>query len=190
VVTKPSPTDVAVGQKITAAGWNRGVQDAYEFWDLTRPVCYLSQSVGQAIATGTATFTPVTFTNEVIDRDGQHDNAVNTSRIVIGKTLGWYEVSGAVSWATGTSGGVNDTRRAGVLFNGAVGPLTEGGQISIPYTTGTALCTVVVPPILVLATAATDYVELGAAHTAGVSQSTLVSGGFRSSFRAVYIGSA
>lgn len=190
MATKPSPVTVAVGQKITAAGWNDGVAGAWEFLDSTRPVFYAAQSVAQTIPTGTATFTPVTFTSEVIDRDGQHDTAVNPSRVNIGKTLGYYEVSGCVAYAGVASTTAGETRRAGIMTNGSAIPGSDGFQIILPVFTGTnGLISVIVPPLIVQATSASDYVELGAAHTNPGSVGTFVSGGYRSHLRVVYLGS-
>lgn len=190
MATKPSPSPVVVGQKITAAAWNAGVYDGYQFLDVNRPIFYAAQSVAQTIATGVVTFTPITFTSEVIDRDGQHSTSSNTSRVNIGNTLGWYECSGVVAFSAAASGSAGEQRRAGILLNGGTTPHADGTQMIVPYFTGTnSLVSVVVPPVIIQATSASDYVELGGAHTSAGSLGTLVSGGYRSHFRVVYLGS-
>lgn len=191
MATKPSIPAVVVGQKVSAAAWNAGVVGAWQFEDAQRPIFYAAQSVAQAVPTGFTTFTAITFASEIIDRDNQHSTTTNTSRVNIGNTLGWYEASGVVNFAAVASGGAGEQRRAGILLNGAAVPDTNmGSQIILPYFTGTnSLVSVVVPPIVLQATASTDYIELGCGHNNAATINTSVSGSYRSHFRVVYLGS-
>lgn len=157
--------------------------------DTTRHYCFAYQSVAQSIPTGTVTFTAITFTTDLVDTDAIHDTVTNNSQLIVGGILGYWEVSGCVSYAAAASGAVGETRRAGIMFNGTGSPTTQGAQVILPFVTTTSgLTSIVVPPILVQTTASTDYVELGAAHNNSGSINTTVSGGFRSHIRAVYLG--
>lgn len=157
--------------------------------DTARHFVFATQSTAQTIATGTANFTEITMDAEVVDTDNMHDNVTNRARFVLGAgALGYWQVSGVVCWAAIASGAAGEGVRAGLGFNGALGPLT-GSQIILPYFTGTnSLVSVVIPPIVIQITAVTDYVTLLGAHTNAASRNTLVSGGYRSSFTAVWLG--
>jgi hypothetical protein len=116
--------------------------------DLTPRYCFAYQSVAQSIPTGVVTFTGITMTTDHVDTDSIHDTVSNTSRFVIGLKLGWWEISGCVAYAAVASGAVSETRRAGIVMNGAAGPVTQGGQVILPFTTATnGLTSIVVPPI-------------------------------------------
>jgi hypothetical protein len=157
--------------------------------DTTAHYCFAYQSVAQSIPTGVVTFTAITMGTDHVDTDNIHDPVTNSSRLVIGGILGWWEISGCVAYAAVASGSASETRRAGITFNGSAGPVTQGGQIILPFFTGTnGLTSIVVPPIEVQATLSTDYVELGAAHNNAGSINTTVSGGYRSHIRAKYLG--
>lgn len=157
--------------------------------DTARHYIFATQSTAQTIATGTANFTAITMDGEVVDTDNMHDNVTNRSRLVLGAgALGYWEVSGGVSWAGIASGSAAETVRAGLGLNGSLSPIT-GSQIIYPYFTGTnTFITAVLPPIVVQITAASDYVELLGAHTNAASRATAVSGGYRSHVRAVWLG--
>jgi len=145
------------------------------------PLFFGSQGTVQTIATGTTTFTPITLQDETLDTGNQHSTASLTSRVNIGTKLGWYEVSGSVAFGNASAvPATSDTRRAGILLNGATSPLPPT-QIIHPYPKADAgLVSVTIPPLLVQATASGDYIELGAAHNASGTISTVVSGGYRS----------
>ncbi len=180
MATKPTVSSATVGGKISAALWNASVKDAWDFLDLNKPVCLAYQTLTQSMATGT--LVSITMDSEVIDRDGQHSTSVNTSRITIGNTLGLYRVWGGVAFA----GGAGSLRRARLLMNGSVVP-PGGYQPASPV--GSGFSWAPLTPIIVAATAATDYVELQGFHDAGVSLSTLVNSSIQSFFAAEYIGS-
>lgn len=139
---------------------------------IDRPMCHIVQ---QTVQTGwtTNTLTPVTFgaSSEVIDTGTFHDTGSNTSRIVIGKKLGWWAVSG--SFCPAANGSATSMR--GVLGkNGSAiqGSFAGGPPFNIFWgiTTNT---------VLVEATAAADYVELfglviSASGTLGTSVNSYV----------------
>ena len=173
----------AVNEDITAADL-QSMSDAVT-WDFaTRPVFYASQAVVQSGWT-TATFTAITFTTEVIDRDGQHSTTVNTSRVVIGGTLGFYRVSGCFCAAQNSAATV---LRSAIFLNGAGYP---GGVSSMVPATGTSnTMAIATPTVIIQATAATDYVEvMGFVTAASGTLGTLSSGGFSSSLCVEWIGS-
>lgn len=179
MATKPSPAAAAVGGRITAGRWNSDLVAMWEFLDLKRPACYLVQSTPSP-AFSAGNFSGVGFDTEVVDRDEQHD-ANEVTRIRIGKTLGWYEVSGSIAWFTN---GTGQRRGARVALNG----VGVNGSEAFHTVTAAPLMTVI-PRVLVRASSPTDYVQLQAWHDATSSISTAVSGAFRSSFTAVYLGS-
>lgn len=181
MATKPTPSQLATGAKITATAIN-GIYDIWNWQDSIRPVCMLTQGVAQTTYAA-STLTDTVFDTELIDTDNQHDNVTNPARVTIGKTLGWYECSGIVTWSNGNGG---STRRCALTKNGTQ---VNGGQ-SIVYLNGatTSFSTAVLPPVLVQATLSTDYVTLQGWHEGSVAMSPVVSGSFRSHFRVVYLG--
>ncbi|GIF16542.1 hypothetical protein [Actinoplanes teichomyceticus] len=120
-----------------------------------RPVCYLVQQVAQTGWTSAATV-PITWSSgsEVIDTLGIHDETTNNSRLVIGKRLGWWLISGVYCPA---SNGQATYVRAMITKNGSVIPGAWGGQV---LTSATGYVGVTTGGHLVQATSATDYVEL------------------------------
>ena len=125
-------------------------------------LCHLVQQSAQTGWTSN-TLTAVTFGSgsEVIDTDSIHDEASNTSRLVIGKRLGWWEVSGVYAAASNSATSII---RAAMYKNGAVINGSFGGlQLS---STG-SFYTVSTPRLLVEATSDTDHVELYGHQTAG-----------------------
>jgi hypothetical protein len=183
MATKPTVPNVVVGQKVSAAAWNAGVTDAWQFEDAQRPVCMLVQNTVQATYAA-STLTDTVWDGEILDRDSQHDLVTNPARVTIGNTLGWYECSGLITWSNANGG---STRRCclaknGVQVNGAQSIVNLNGATS-------AFSTAVLPPFLVQATASTDYVTLQGWHEGSVAMSPVISGSYRSHFRVVYLGS-
>jgi hypothetical protein len=88
--------------------------------------CILQKTGAQALTGGVQT--SITFTSEIIDTDGFHDNSTNTSRITIpaGKG-GKYLVTGMVSFSGGTSNFV-EIWKNGAFQNIFVDKTTSGGQ--------------------------------------------------------------
>lgn len=178
MATKPVPTQWAAGSKLNAPQLNAGDYDVWNFIDRLKPLCVITQTVAQTGIAAT-TFVPVLFDSEIIDTDNQHSTTSNTSRVVIGNTLGWYRCSGAIAYAT--TGGA----RKGVelLQNG--GSAITGSQHFFPP--GTSFHSVELPVTFVQATLSTDYVEL-AAWSDVAATSLAVSGAFRSMFAVEYVG--
>lgn len=117
------------------------------------PMCVLVQQTAQSGWTAD-TLTGVTFGtgSTVVDHLSIHSESSNTSRLVIGKKLGWWEVSGIYCPLTNSSStrwratiGKNGTAINGTFVGNAPGSSQfEGLKTSFP----------------VLATLSTDYVEL------------------------------
>lgn len=122
---------------------------------LSVPMVHLVQQTAQTGWTS-ATSTPVTFGagSEVVDSAGMHDTSSNTSRIVIGGRLGWWQVSGIYAPATNSNA---TYLRSSIGFNGALVAGSTGGIL-----VGSAAGFLAVPSgtVLVQATSASDYVEL------------------------------
>jgi hypothetical protein len=150
-------------------------------------MCHLVQTIAQTGWTS-ATLNAVTFGSgsEVIDTDGMHDTGSNTSRIVIGNRLGWWEISGVY---VPVNQNANTNLRAVLRKNGSdINGSFSGLYVSSP---GTAFVGVTTPRVLVQATSVTDYVELmgyqtAASGTIGTAVNTYVT----SSLTAVWRGSS
>ena len=146
------------------------------------PCCFLVQQSAQTSWT-TATPTAVTFGagSEVTDTDGLHDTGSNTTRIVIGKKLGWWEISGVYCAPANTN---TVAVRAYLYLNGIAIPGSVGGYN--PASSTTIQC-VTSPTVLVKAVSSSDYVELYGWQTAGAGTlGTAISGDVASSFRATW----
>ena len=181
--TVPVAPTWSTNVKITAANL-QSMSDGIN-WDFaTRPIGFFVQQTAQTGWTS-GTLTAITFgaSSEVIDRDGQHSTASNTSRVVIGNTLGWYRVSGTYVAAVNA----NVTRlQARIELNGAAvdgsfAGVGISGNFTHAITTGTAL---------VQSTLATDYVEITAAETvsSGTPIGTAVSTGAHSTLLVEWLG--
>jgi hypothetical protein len=100
-----------------------------------------------------STFVSLTFdtTSELVDAAAGHSTVTNNSRY-IGKTAGWYEVSGMVSFATNTTG-----RRYGALA-------VNGAAISACAASGVGMASspvdVTIPVRWVFLNGTTDYIEI------------------------------
>ena len=194
MATVPTALTAAVGDKVAASTFNSGVKDPINFLlkvtSGNRAAVCLTQNSAQTGWTDSA-FTAVTFDTETLDNDAQHSTSSNTSRVVIGTTLGWYLVSGTYASASNTNG---NNRRAAIYLNGAVinGTQAVAALGRKADSTSVGLCTVTTPWFLVQSTASGDYIELmgymstGSAGTIG----TAVSASYRSSLTVVYLGSA
>jgi hypothetical protein len=192
VVSVPTVPTRATGDDFPAADWGSYVKGTYDFLATTRQIAHLVQQTAQTGWT-TATFTAITFgaSSEVADRDGQHSTSSNTSRIVIGGTLGLYAVIGTYG-AAGNN--VATLLRAAIAFNGTrlaqgmstVGPL--GVSATGTAASGSAL-SVTTPLCIVASTVSTDYVEIqGYVSAASGTLGTSVSTDFASSLTAIWLG--
>lgn len=144
--------------------------------DLKYPdICFCVQTAAQTGWTS-ATYTPITFTSEIVDSAGIHDNSSNTARFIIGNKLGWWKVNGvyvpASNNATTLKRGV--LRKNGTEINGSFnGDIQSAGTAIVGQSAGT---------VLVEATAAADYIEICGYQTAASGTiGTAVSGSAASS---------
>lgn len=120
-------------------------------------ICHLVQQPGATQSGWTAgAATAVTFGSgsTVIDSDSIHSESSNTSRLVIGKRLGWWQISGVYVPTSNAGASITQVRaliyKNGSAFYGAFG----GGAYSQVF------IGVETPTVLVQATSSTDYVEL------------------------------
>ena len=91
--------------------------------------CYLKKSTAQSIPTGT--FTAITFTTEVYDTNGFHDNVSNTSLITIpAGQAGYYYIAGYCQYDVNATG----RRKMQVYKNGATFDLFEGESFAVSST--------------------------------------------------------
>ena len=146
--------------------------------DLLAPFCQATQATAQSLVT--ATSTAISFDSEAVDTLAIHDTVTLNSRFVIGKKLGWWLVSAAITYNSNATG----DRRSRVMLNGTA---VVGGWTIIPAAAAT-FHTATTPGILVQATAATDYVEIHGQQSSGANLSTIVSGDFRSRVSLTYVG--
>ena len=158
MATVPSQSTVAVNDKVSASMWNDDVRDAVNFMTTNRPLFYAEQTVSQTLTSNIEL--PITFTTEAIDRDGQHSTSTNTSRVVIGNTLGWYRVSGCVVYQANA----NATNFRAIISKN--GTRVSGSFAGILNNTTNAVCGVATGTVFVQATLSTDYVELVGLMTA------------------------
>lgn len=178
MATVPTVLTAAIGDDLTAAGFNAGVGNALTFLLRGAPFCAINQGTAQA-AFAASTFTSITFDTEVADTDSQHSTSSNTSRINIGTTLGFYLVTGVVAFASNSTGG---TRRAQLALNGT----GIGGSQGISPVSS-SIVSAAINPTVVQATSSGDYIELQGWHDASSSVATLVSGSYRCSLTALFV---
>lgn len=183
MATIPSVAAKTTGDNIDST-YLASVKSFLDFTMSDKPLGFFVQQTSQTGWT-TATFTSVTFgtSSEVIDRDTQHSTSSNTSRVVIGDTLGWYKVSGVYVPQTNTA---TTLVRACIALNGTE---INGSATSMsPASTSSAL-SLSTGVVLVEATSASDYVELkgwqtAASGTLGAVAGTIIS----SSLTVEYVG--
>lgn len=178
MATVPTPYDPAVGSKLTAPAFQAGVRDPIQFILAGAPIAHVVQTVAQSVAN--QTWSDITFTTEVVDLDGQHSTTTNTTQVNIGKTLGWYLVSGIVSWATSSAG---TYRRARLTKNGTY----VDGSFSTADVNNGITPTCVTPTMIVQSTLSTDYVTLQGMHNTGGNLSTVINTDTSSSLTVVYL---
>lgn len=177
----PNVPAKAVGDFGLAADWNAYVDNLAAWLDTGRPIIHAYQTATQTIST--ATFTPITFTAETVDRRGQHSTASNTSRITATADLGTYFVVGVVAWATNATG----TRRA-KLVDTTSGVSTDLPGSQLVFAPGSALGSSITFGIWI-PSASTSYVEMHGYQDSGGNLATTVSGAFQSQLIAWRLGS-
>ncbi len=133
--------------------------------DVETPICQLTQQAGANQSGWTsATPTAVTFGvgSEDVDSHNAHDTGSNTSRIVIGVKLGWWQVEGVYVPVNQN----NTTLIRAIL--GKNGSLITGSFTGLPFPTapGTSLIGITTRSMLIEATNANDYIELFGYQTA------------------------
>jgi len=160
------------GQRITADLLNS---------QLEPPSCMVVQTTAQTGWTADA-LTAVTFTtgSTVVDTDGFHSESTNTSRIVIGGKLGWWQINGIF---TPLSNG-SITRYRSVI--GKNGSQVIGSFAGVVKSTG-SFDGVSTPTVLVQATLSTDYVELYGAVGGTGTLGTGVNSYVTSSLTAIWV---
>ncbi len=153
---------------VTAAKLNANVTAVLDWFLSNIPLFEAVQAVAQTIPLGV--WTPVTFTTEILDRDGGHSTSINTSRYV-GKTPGWYRVRGIGTLVIAAGRMHIRIAKNGTQVPSGVGPGT-GNTLGVA-----ALLT----EALVFLNGTTDYVELQIA-TDQASPNTAVLTDFTSAF--------
>lgn len=147
------------------------------------PACHLVQATGAAqTGWGTLAATAVTFGagSEILDDLVLHDTATLNTRVIIGKKLGWWKVSGVYCPAVNAA---MLQARAYIGKNGAAVQGSYGGEGAATVFTG-----VTTPVVLVEATAVTDYVELyGVEQAASGTIGTTVNSYIASSLTATWL---
>ena len=131
-------------------------------FSMNRPVAVVSRvSTVQSIATGGNT---IVWDTEVLDTDSMVDLTTSTTRITI-VTPGIYRLGAQLHYANNTTG----WRAATIYVNGAAVAENAFGVAG----TGAATCQAGIVRRLV----ATDYITLGALHSAGAALNTNISNG-------------
>lgn len=150
-----------------------GGQGALDFFSAVQATAQTGLASGALVS--------ITFdtTSEIIDSAAGHSTTVNNSRY-IGKTPGYYELTGSVGFAGSASGA---RRMAQFAFNGTAVAGSEAGF----FTGGNAgACAANACTSYVYMNGTTDYVELqGYADYA--SWATVISGGVASRFNVRWI---
>lgn len=121
MATVPVTRTFVAGEIVLASYFNANIRDVNNYL-LAPPVLELNQIVAQSVPNNA--FTAFTFTSEVVDSSGMHDNVTNNSR---GTAVypGWYRMSGATAFApNGTA-----SRGAQLAVNAVA--LTGGTNLSI-----------------------------------------------------------
>jgi hypothetical protein len=184
VVSVPTVPTRATGDDFPAADWAAYIKGTYDFLATTRQIAHLVQQTAQTGWT-TTTFTAITFgtSSETVDRDGQHSTSTNTSRIVIGGTLGLYAVTGTYGAAANAAATL---LRAAIALNGT--RILGGLSTTSPASSASAL-SVSTPWVVVQAGASGDYVELqGYMVAASGTIGTGVSANHTSTLTAIWLG--
>jgi hypothetical protein len=161
VSTVPTLRTWVAGEVTTAAFMNANIRDALNWLLSSKPVFSAVQTVAQSLAN--ITWTSITFTAEILDRDNGHSTSTNTSRYT-GQTPGYYNITG-VGAVVATTGPV----LAGIAKNGTriTGSVT---QSSGNGTTGVAAASAPAPRVQLNGT--TDYVELQVYQGSGAAANT------------------
>jgi hypothetical protein len=141
--------------------------------DLNSTVPSLCFCVQQAAQSGWSTGTPTAITfgtgSTVTDTDTIHSESTNTSRFVIGKRLGWWQVCGV--YVPAGSASSTSLIRCIVYKNNNYVP---GSFVGLSTSFTTALNGIATPVVEIEATASTDYIELFGYQTSSGTVGTSV----------------
>lgn len=144
--------------------------------------CQVTQGTAQSGWT-TATFTTLTFGTEVFDWGDLFDTGTSTSKILIGKYLGLWQLSGLYVPATSS---VATRQSVRATMNGSS---LSGAFASVGGTANSQFYGIPLPTVSVISTLSTDNVEIQGWMTAGSGTiGSAVSGEARSMFQALFIG--
>ncbi len=168
------PALVSVGQRILASYLNGSIRNCLSWVMKDAPAVRSVASSAQSIPTGA-------WTSVLIPSADSGDEAFvgsPTSRLLLGRELGWWLVWGVAYWDAPTTG---TSRRAVLALNG--NHIPGSYMRSEPANPGATAT----PPTLVQITSATDYVELQAQHDAPTSVPTLVDASRISAVHAVFL---
>jgi hypothetical protein len=157
--TVPSLRTWVAGEVVTAAYMNGNIRDALNWLLSTRPLFSAVQSVAQSLANNT--WTSITFTTEILDRDNGHSTSVNTSRYT-GQTAGNYRVSGVATSVQATGQMLASIAKNGTRISGAA--------TTAPTTGAVAGAIALAPNVFLNGT--TDYVELQGFQNSGGAVNT------------------
>lgn len=116
------------GELVVASYMNGNIRDLGNFL-LARPMAIIRQTVAQSVPN--ASWTPVTFDTEDLDRDNGHSTVTNTSRYTAA-TPGYYWISAQLPFVTNTTG----IRGMRFRTNGVDVPLNGHGRILTNTTLG------------------------------------------------------
>lgn len=172
----PSTRVFTAGEIETGAYLNATVTNLGNFL-LGKPVFSAYQTAVQSISD--STYTGLTFTTEIVDRDNGHSNTVNPSRYTA-QTAGYYLFNGQGAFATNTTG----IRSLLWHVNGA---FPVGGGFSTTTSTLIAGTVVLTASPFFQYLSVGDYVELRARQTSGAALNTVVASGITSSISAIWV---
>lgn len=160
------------GEIVTAAMMNDNVTAVMNFL-IQPPLCEVEQIVAQSINNNS--FTALTFTSELVDNSGMHDNSTDTERLTA-VYPGWYQVGGAYAAGNNATGA-----RGTQLWGGSVPGQIVGSRIDLSAAPATVTTVVPVRPKNVYLGVG-QFVTLEGRQVSGAALSTIVSGTERSSF--------
>ena len=89
MATIPTPYDATAGTKASAAAFDAGVKDVFNFLLNGYPRVHAYDGTGVSCANSVSTLIP--WSAEVYDTDSMHDNTTNPSRIIF-NTTGLYQL--------------------------------------------------------------------------------------------------
>lgn len=117
MATVPNPRTWTVGELLTAAKMNTDVRDGLNFLLAGKPLASLYSTTS---VNSNNTFVLVPWNNEVLDRDGGHDNVTNNNRYTA-QTAGWYRVNAWFQFNDSS----NIAQRLGQLDKFGFGPIAK-----------------------------------------------------------------